>query len=146
MTPVIDNVAFFGRLADRMNAHPERFSALGEADMVVAVVIVRPGRPLRVRLTFAGVNCTEVAETDAAGAAAADYRLEGTLRSWTEMFDDIERHGHATGLFTINSLVLMGDRITCRGDDPMGLDKFSRFNQTLQEFLDGAAQASASAA
>ena len=42
------------------------------------------------------------------------------------------------GLYTINSLALMGDRIRCEGDDPMGLDKFSRFNQTLQEFFDGA--------
>ena len=30
---------------------------------------------------------------------------------------------------------LMGDRICCQGDDPMGLDKFSRFNQTLPGVL-----------
>ena len=33
--------------------------------------------------------------------------------------------------------------IRLRGDDPMGVDKFSRFNQTLQEYLDGAARIAA---
>ena len=47
-------------------------------------------------------------------------------------------HGRATGLQTINSLALLGDDIALGGSDPMGLDKFSRFNQTLQEFFDGA--------
>ncbi len=68
----------------------------------------------------------------------ADFRLEGPLQAWQDMFDDIAANGRATGFHTINSLALMGDRISCRGDDPMGLDKFSRFNQTLQEFFDGA--------
>jgi hypothetical protein len=56
------------------------------------------------------------------------------------MFDDITTNGRATGRRTINSLTLVGDRIDVRGDDPMGVDKFFRFNQTIQQFFDGAAQ------
>ena len=40
---------------------------------------------------------------------------------------------------TINSLTLVGDRIAVHGDDPLGVDLFFRFNQTVQAFLDGAA-------
>ena len=39
--------------------------------------------------------------------------------------------------WTINSLALKGDPMVVACDDPTGTDKFSRFNQTLQEFLDG---------
>ena len=53
------------------------------------------------------------------------------------------QHGRAEGLQTINSLALLGGAIACVGNDPMGLDKFSRFNQTLQEFFDGAARVGA---
>jgi hypothetical protein len=141
----VDSAAFFAGLADHMNAHPERFASLGEAEMVVALVMDRPEGPFRLRLRFAGLGCTEVDETDAIGAGEADFRLEGSLEAWRQMFDDIAANGRATGLFTLNSLALMGDRIACTGDDPMGLDKFSRFNQTLQEFFDGAARESATA-
>jgi len=79
-----------------------------------------------------------VAAADDNSDAGTDFRLAGPLEAWQAMFDDIAANGRATGLFTINSLALMGDRIRCEGDDPMGLDKFSRFNQTLQEFFDGA--------
>lgn len=143
--PAVDDVAFFDRLAERMNADPGRFAGLGEAEMVVALVMARPAGAFRVRLVFDGLQCTGVTETDAGGAAAADFRLEGPLEAWQEMFTDIEANGRATGLHTINSLALLGDHIACTGDDPMGLDKFSRFNQTLQEFFDGAARVAASA-
>jgi hypothetical protein len=61
------------------------------------------------------------------------------------MFDDILEHGTASGRLTINSLALLATDIRLRGDDPMGVDKFSRFNQTLQEYLDGAARIAAAA-
>jgi hypothetical protein len=134
----VDSVAFFDALAAEMNAHPERFAPLGEAEMVVGLVMSRPGQDFCVRLTFESLGCPGVTEVDPAGAIAADFRLEGPLEAWQAMFDDIDANGRATGLYTINSLALMGERICCRGEDPMGLDKFSRFNQTLQEFFDAA--------
>ena len=61
------------------------------------------------------------------------------------MFDDIVRNGSASGRLTINSLALLATEIRLRGDDPMGVDKFSRFNQTLQEYLDGASRSAVAA-
>jgi len=56
------------------------------------------------------------------------------------MFDDIHVNGMATGRKTVNSLTLLGDRIDIRANDPLGKDLFFRFNQTVQQFLDGAAE------
>ncbi len=138
MSGGVDTMAFFDSLANEMNAHAERFAPLGEAEMTLVLVMGRSGGDFRVRLEFESLECIGVVQVDDAEALGADFRLEGPLEAWQAMFDDITANGRATGLYTINSLALMGDRIRCEGDDPMGLDKFSRFNQTLQEFFDGA--------
>lgn len=134
----IDSAGFFNSLAIEMNAHPERYQILGDADMAATLVMRRPEGDFRVRVDFEELRCAGVTEVDA--GEPCDFRLEGDLADWQAMFDDIVANGRATGLQTINSLALLGDRIVCAGDDPMGLDKFSRFNQTLQEFFDGAAR------
>lgn len=137
----IDNVAFFETMAAEMNDHPERFTVLGDADMVAVLVMHRPdGSAFVVELVFDGLRCEHVQTVTVEEARLADFRMEGPLDAWQAMFDDIRTNGYASGRLTINSLVLVGDAIRLRGDDPMGVDKFSRFNQTLQEYLDGAAK------
>jgi len=126
----IDTRRFFDALASQMNAEPDRYRRLGEAYMTVGIVIGE----FRVRLDFDGLRC-DVADGD--DIDLCDFRLEGPVGAWQQMFDDVAAHGRAVGLQTVNSLVLLGDTIVLRGRDPMGLDKFSRFNQTLQELLDG---------
>jgi hypothetical protein len=98
--------------------------------------------PFAVRLTFEGIRCEHVVEAESDGPC--EYRLDGPIGAWQAMFGDIAANGRATGLQTINSLALLGDEIALGGSDPMGLDKFSRFNQTLQEFFDGASKVFAS--
>ena len=135
----IETIEFFSALAAEMNAHPERYQPLGEADMD-AVIVMRDvkGGAFAVRLAFEGIRCEHVVETEA--DAPCEYRLDGPLAAWRTMFADVVANGRATGLQTINSLALLGDEIALGGSDPMGPDKFSRFNQTLQEFLDGASK------
>lgn len=139
----IDSESFFVGLADEMNAHPEQFRVLGDCDMVAALVMRRDGDDFAVRITFEALQCTEAVVIPADEARHADFSLDGPFTMWQTMFDDILEHGTATGRLTINSLALLGTSSTdirLRGDDPMGVDKFSRFNQTLQEYLDGAAR------
>lgn len=135
----IDTLEFFTALAGEMNAHPERYRPLGEADMD-AMIVMRDAsrRVFAVRLAFEGIRCEHVVEAEP--DAPCEYRLDGPLASWQSMFGDIVKHGRATGMQTINSLALLGNDVALGGSDPMGLDKFSRFNQTLQEFLDGASK------
>ena len=136
-----DNLAFIDALARDMNDRPELYERYGAADFVAVLAMRRSADDtFYARLFVDGVKCVAVDEIDADDAATADFCLDGPLDAWQVMFDDIVHHGGATGLHTINSLALMGDHICLVGNDPMGLDKFSRFNQTLQEFFDGAAR------
>lgn len=141
----IDSESFFVELADELNAHPEQFKSLGDCDMVAALVMRKPEGDFAVRIAFEGLRVEAVAEVSVDDAARADYSLDGPIAAWQAMFDDILAHGSASGRLTINSLALLGTDIRLRGDDPMGVDKFSRFNQTLQEYLDGAARVAVAA-
>lgn len=135
----VDRIAVFRALATEMNAHPDRLRVFGDADMNCLVVMQRNAtQSWAARLVFDGIRCEHVEEC--AADEPAEFALVGPLDAWESMFADIVGHGWATGRWTINSLALLGDDIRCEGSDPMGLDKFSRFNQTLQEFFDGAAR------
>ena len=134
----VTSLKLYEDLASTMNHQSERYRLLGDADMTVVFAIQTPTDTLHVQLVFNELSCDAVDLVSAEEAHLADFSLVGSSDSWSEMFDDIFANGGASGEWTINSLALRGDRISCEGDDPMGLDKFSRFNQTLQDFLDGA--------
>jgi len=134
----IDTVQFFDALATEMNAHPEVYEVLGDLDMDLALVMTDEHGDFRVRLTFDGITCAGVDEIGDGDEFTTSCYLQGPLTEWRAMFADIVEHGHATGWWTINSLTLVGDKIAVHGDDPLGVDLFFRFNQTVQNFLDGA--------
>lgn len=132
------DVALYRDLAYLMNAHPDRYRPLGDADMTAVFTVIGVEHTTNIQLVFEALSCVGIDAVPDGEAALADFALVGPESAWREMFDDIVANGTATGPWTINSLALRGDRIALTGSDPMGLDKFSRFNQTLQEFLDGA--------
>ena len=149
----VADLTFYQRLAHLMNSHPEWYRVLGDADKVAVFTVTGSGPATdqagaddhaatagvaNFQLVFEAMACEAVDQVSNAEAALADFRLVGPATAWSAMFDDIVANGQASGEWTINSLALRGDRIRCLGDDPMGVDKFSRFNQTLQQFLDGA--------
>ncbi|MBC8195562.1 MAG: hypothetical protein ISR43_01065 [Acidimicrobiia bacterium] len=141
MSSRVNQLGFYQDLADLMNSHPEQYETLGEVDFTLGIVMVDDhGADLRVRLSFEELGCSEVSPLSEGTENGCDCWLKGDLPAWEEMFEDITANGLATGRRTINSLTLLGDRIATMGDDPMGVDKFFRFNQTIQQFLDGAAQ------
>lgn len=146
MSNEIDDVRFFEALAAEWNAHPEQFKVLGDADMVAALVMRgAEGGDFAVQIVFEALSCEGVSRIDASEAHLADFYLDGSIDAWRAMFADIVANGAASGRQTINSLALLATDIRLRGDDPMGTDKFSRFNQTLQEYLDGAARTAVAA-
>lgn len=146
MSTAIDSVRFFDELAAAMAADPERYERLGDIDLELALVMRRPeDDDFRVHLSFHGITCDGATEIEPGEEAAADCWLDGDLGEWRAMFDNIAEHGHAVGDWTLNTLTLFGERISLRATDPMGEDRFHRFNQTLQEFVDAAARLPASA-
>lgn len=137
----IDSIAFYDALAALMVAEPERYERLGDIDLELAVVMNRPdGSAFRARLSFHGITCDGVAEIGDGEEQLANCWLDGSLEDWHAMFDNVAAHGHAVDQWTLNTLTLFGDRIALRSTDPVGEDRFHRFNQTLQEFVDASAR------
>jgi len=138
----VDSVLLFKHLATRMDEEGRRFERLGDVDIDLAIVMHRPDGPtFRVLLEFRGISCHSVREIPDGQERAADCWLEGMYADFQAMFDDISANGGATGAWTLNTLTLFGDRISLHATDPVGEDRFHRFNQTLQEFFDGAGDA-----
>jgi hypothetical protein len=142
----VDDVRCYEQMAAAMNAQPDRYSVLGDLDLVLGVIVDRaPADAFRVRLTFDGIECVDVSTMEPGDERVTDCWLEGPLDAWTAMLSDVRGNGRATGRQTLNSLTMVGDEIRLCGTDVMGVDKFSRFNQSLQEFFDGAALAARAA-
>ncbi len=133
-------VSYYQELADLMNSRPQDYEGLGEVNLTLGLVMHGGPSILRVKLQFEDLKCIQVSVLETGGETSCDCWLEGDIEAWAEMFEDIVTHGMATGRKTVNSLTLLGDRINIHADDPLGKDLFFRFNQTVQQFLDGAAQ------
>jgi len=59
---------------------------------------------------------------------------------WRRMLDEIARDGRPELRHTLNSLALIGDELWLESADQLREDKFYRFNQSLQELFNLAAQ------
>ena len=138
-TTRVDRIELFDALAAAMGADPERYERLGDVALDLVVRMRRGSEAdFLVRLGFEGITCERVAQTEPGTERAADCWLDGDVGSWELMFDNIVTHGHAVDEWTLNTLTLFGDRISLHAGDTMGEDRFHRFNQTLQEFVDAA--------
>ncbi len=140
--PPADSIELFRALVRTMNAHPELYEPLGWCDLDLAVVMRRrSGDAFRVGLHFHDHGCEEPRELAAGEEVDADCWLEGDLDIWEAILADTVANGRSTGELTINSLVLLGDRLGVRGADPARVDRFFRYAETMQRFIDGAALA-----
>ena len=94
-----------------------------------------------------GVAMQGYALTDAValapGAAAsfdADFTICARGAVWRRMLDEIARGGRPELRHTLNSLALIGDELWLESADQLREDKFYRFNQSLQELFNLAAE------
>ncbi|MHB1923317.1 MAG: hypothetical protein ACYCSJ_01350 [Acidimicrobiales bacterium] len=134
----MDSVEVFRGLAAQMEEHRGEFEALGLCDLDLEVKVGRGSAgPLRVLLRFRDYGCEDVVALEPEEQVHADCRLEGELAVWEEIRDDIVANGRSTGRLTISSLVLLGERLRLGGVDPMGVDRFFRYAETVQRFFDG---------
>jgi hypothetical protein len=73
-------------------------------------------------------------------AAPDHFVIEATLNTWCEMIDNIRAHGAADLSHTLNYLTFPDDPMAISGPDQLQIDAFYRYNQSLQQFFNGAAQ------
>ena len=137
---------WFARLAERMAAQPEKYRKLGPVELTLVPRIVFPdGRVELYSLAFEGHQCRSVLQLADASAAGGRHPvvIEGEYPAWREMIESIQRHGSADLRHTLNSLTLPDWPLRLVPLDPeagqLDVDRFYRYNQSLQEFFDEAA-------
>jgi len=132
--PVFPSVDWFKTAADTLNKS-DSFKRLGTCDCEMGVQVDDDFY----EVDFEAFEVKDVKEIDAERAGALDFTLVQPYEEWKAMITDIKTNGRATHNYTLNSLDLQSEREFAVGKDYNRRDAFYRFNQTFQEYFDGAA-------
>lgn len=137
---------WFLALGGLMDTRGEVFRRIGYVETRFVIRILPDedgdGAERNVGLTFEGYALIGARELGQAEAEAFDPDFVVCARSaiWRRMLDEIEQGGRPELRHTLNSLVLMGEEMWLESSDQLREDRFYRFNQSLQEFFNLAAQ------
>ncbi|HZU75173.1 MAG TPA: hypothetical protein VFA70_00310 [Dehalococcoidia bacterium] len=134
--PVFPSVEWFQAVADRAMAD-EQYKKFGRVDALVGVQVGERN----FALTFDVFDIRDIREIGPAELRDLDFYLRMPPDLWRAMIEDIQREGHGGREYTLNTLDLKlpdGLAVNALGDG-YRMDKFFRFNQSLQRFFDLAA-------
>ncbi len=123
---------WFRALAAAVSADEPRYRRLGFLEITLGVKVGNQGY----RISFEDFGCTGVEDWD--GSAPVDCVVSADSADWRELIAHIQERGSADPEHTLNSLVLAGDRFALTGDEQLGIDRFYRFNASLQAFIEEA--------
>lgn len=154
MSAVVDTVdldavnfpsqAWFERLARLMNENRARQEQLGYVDCIAQFTVLDgapDGGPLAYRVSFEEFEALGVEEVATQALGSADFALEGSLATWREMIENIAAgQGRPDLDHSLNRLSHMGAPMRLVYDDPIRMDGYFRFNQSLQEFVNASAR------
>lgn len=154
MSAVVDTVdldavnfpsqAWFERLARLMNENRARQEQLGYVDCIAQFTVLDgapDGGPLAYRVSFEEFEALGVEEVGTQALGSADFALEGSLATWREMIENIAAgQGRPDLDHSLNRLSHMGTPMRLVYDDPIRMDCYFRFNQSLQEFVNASAR------
>jgi len=131
--PVFPSVEWLQQVAE-ITSGDERYRKYGRCD---AIVGLRVGDQL-FSLTFDVFDIKDVHEATEEELRDADFVLEMPIEKWEELIINSAEHGKADREHTLNSLDLRLPDGLARNTmgDGYRLDKFFRFNQSLQCFFD----------
>ncbi|MBI2761427.1 MAG: hypothetical protein HYX51_08390 [Chloroflexi bacterium] len=116
----------------------ERYRRYGRVDALVGIKV---GEQM-FRLTFDVFDIRDIREISFDELRDLDFYLEMEPERWRAMIESIKAEGHAGLDHTLNSLDLKlpdGLAINAMGDG-YRMDKFFRFNESLQRFFDLSSQ------
>ena len=146
MSAIFPSAGWFRRLTHRMAAQPEKYRKLGAMDLTLVPRVTFPdGHSELYSLAFEGHSCRAVEQLPGPEAVHGQHPviLEGDYAAWKEMVENIRQHGHADLNHTLNYLTLPDWPLRLvpvdEGEGQLDVDRFYRYNQTLQEFFDEAA-------
>lgn len=131
---------WFDALAAAANERSAELADFGFSNIRLACQINGlPGGDQTYGLRVEGYEVTSDGEVEPA-SWHPDCTLEGPAVIWYDMISNIRSHRGADLQHTLNALSLPEIPMRVVADDPMGRDLFFRYNQTLQEIFDLAAE------
>ena len=137
--PVFPSVEWFQQVAT-IAAADEGYKHFGRLDAIVGIVV----GDSRFSITFDVFDIKDIHEATLDELRDADFVLEMPFDRWVDLINNIREHGKADLDHTLNSLDLMLEDGLARNltADGYRLDKFFRYNASLQRFFDDSAQVS----
>jgi len=135
--PVFPSVEWLQAVADLVG-QDEGYRKYGRCDAIVGLRI----GDLLYSLTFDVFDIKDIHETSEEELRDADFVLEMSHPQWVDLVRNIREHGKADLAHTLNSLDLRLPDGLARNTtgDGYRLDKFFRFNESLQRFFDDSAR------
>ena len=136
--------AWFLALGRLMEAEGALFQRLGYAETRFVVRVLPDesgnGGEVLVGLVIDGYRMSEATIVGDLDDFDADFVICAKRSVWDRMLSEIADSGRPSLRHTLNSLALVGEELWLESTDQLREDKFYRYNQTLQEFLNLAAQ------
>lgn len=135
--PVFPSVEWLQQVAD-LAMNDATYKKFGRVDALAGIKVGER----QFALTFDVFTIRDIREVSEDDLRDLDFYLTMPPSTWQEMLEDITQHGQAGQTYTLNTLDLtLPARIAANalGDD-YRVDKFFRFNQSLQRFFDLSAQ------
>ena len=138
---VFPSQEWFEALATRMRADPQVFRKLGPMDCTMVVKIEGPEKTDFFEVTFECFEVTSIRRLESLeGAHLNHFVIEAPLATWQEMIENIRTNGTPDLEHTLNYLTFPDDPMLVSGPDQLRIDAFYRYNQSLQNFFNGAAE------
>ena len=112
----------------------ERYRRFGRVDALVGIKV---GDEM-FGMTFDVFDIRDIREISMDEARDLDFYLDMPVETWQKMLESVQEEGHAGLNYTLNTLDLKlpdGLAINAMGDG-YRMDKFFRFNESLQRFFD----------
>jgi hypothetical protein len=142
--PQFPDPAWFLALGHLMEAEGALFQRLGYAEARFALRVVPDqagnGGETLVGVVLDGYRLTNAMLVNDLEAFDADFVICAKRSVWDRMLREISESGRPSLRHTLSSLALVGDEMWLESSDQLREDKFYRYNQTLQELLNLAAQ------
>ena len=132
---------WFARLATFMSADESSFRRLGPIDCTMVVKVDRADEPALFEVTFEAFEVKSIRRLERIEDSSQEhFVIEATFETWREMIENIHAHGEPDLAHTLNYLTFPDDPMVLGGPDQLQIDAFYRYNQSLQQFFNGAAQ------
>jgi hypothetical protein len=129
-------------LAEVMLKNRTQYEPLGSTDCTMVIQCDDPQNHELIEVKFRDFGVESVQYLDNLTDADPDhFTLTAKQEIWSKMIANIVENGNPDLEYTLNYLTFPDDPMVVDGPDQLQIDTFFRYNQTLQLFFNGAAEA-----